>query len=153
MKSFNHLYLAGLLLVLIHTNQALAQHSCLSQASNSALIEELSRRLSGGGGGQTGNVTVAATCTSSNLIVTAWNSSTSRLNRIETYLYSETNCQKYADIIDNKVSRLTAGGVIGFCASSSLITIYISNTGDLTKTDTYVYSDSKCESEARRINL
>lgn len=124
-------FVFGAFLVLSSIASAQNSQSCLQQASNRELINELSNRL-GSGGGSTGNAIMTTACSNSYLYLRTFNSTTGAKSEKSTYVGPACfNLEASLKNVTNVgISRTL---IVSVCENEYLSKIAVSTSGTMTQ--------------------
>ncbi len=124
-------FIFATLLALSSIASAQSSQSCLQQASNKELINELSTRL-GAGGGPTGNAILTTTCSNSYLYLRTFNSATGAKSEKASYVGSACfNLEASLKNVTNVgISRTL---IVSVCENDYLSKIAVSTSGTMTQ--------------------
>jgi hypothetical protein len=143
----------ALVFALAATNSAFANNECLQNATNSELMRELDRRLSGVPGGSQSAAASFSCDSQTNLLISVVGSN-GQEQEAQIYLGSSSRCNEIAQQLNSNRSRISATSIIAVCDSQTNLFRYsITPVGSLTElSKRYIGSSSRCTEEQNRIN-
>jgi hypothetical protein len=122
---------------------------CLENASNSELLDEISRRMDGSGSGQ-GLSNLSVYCNSYNLVVSLVDLN-GQEKTIPTSLSTAQECSRQLELIGN-ISRYQSGSILKFCNSYNMARIQVRNDNIQTLSPISFSTQVECEAQLRSVN-
>jgi hypothetical protein len=130
-------------------------NTCLQQASNYEILDELNRRLSGGSGGGGGEFAIASyTCSRyGDLEVTVVNS-TSQATKVSVDVGNQVQCSDQAGVLNQYRTRIRELTIIGVCGRYGDLDRYsLLPNGSLKKIGSIdVGNQAQCIMQAKKMN-
>lgn len=132
-----------------------AENACVQRASSRELVDEISRRLNTGGGGgglDSSQISVIATCRNWDVTIDVTNLETGETRSKSQMANSSSACQADAQKISRKAQRLTSGGIVAICSNWDVHIITITKNGTLSEFTRMASSGAECIKQADAIN-
>jgi hypothetical protein len=138
---------------LASASSAFGNNECLQNSTNSELIRELDRRLSGSTGGSQSAAASFSCDSQTNLLISVVGSN-GQEQEAQIYLGSSSRCSEIAQELNANRARILATSIFAVCDSqTNLFRFSATPAGVLTElSKRYIGSSSRCVEEQRRIN-
>ena len=130
-------------------------NTCVEDATNQELMDEISRRLYIGDPGPGDDILISATCNSYQLELTNTNLNKGTETNLTMNVGTTSNCRSVADLVNSRLgsSPKDRGAVIAACNSYQLYRVLASTDGGLKQLKTKnLGTTSNCKREADRLN-